>query len=51
MRSITMEFVKLQRDHSYVNVLLDSGEITEEEAAIHPQRNWIMKAVGSEKTY
>ena len=40
---------QVTRDHSYVNVLLDSGEITEEEAAIHPQRNWIMKAVGSEK--
>lgn len=40
---------QITRDHSYVNVLLDSGEITEEEAAVHPQRNWIMKAVGSEK--
>ena len=40
---------QITRDHSYVNILLDSGEITEEEAAIHPQRNWIMKAVGSEK--
>ncbi len=41
---------QVTRDHSYVNVLLDSGEITEEEAAAHPQRNWIMKAIGSEKT-
>jgi PPM family protein phosphatase len=41
---------QVTRDHSYVNVLLDSGEITEEEAAVHPQRNWIMKAIGSEKT-
>lgn len=40
---------QVTRDHSYVNALLDSGEITEEEAAVHPQRNWIMKAVGSEK--
>ncbi|MCZ2258834.1 Stp1/IreP family PP2C-type Ser/Thr phosphatase [Sporosarcina sp. G11-34] len=40
---------QITRDHSYVNVLLDSGEITEEEAEVHPQRNWIMKAVGSEK--
>lgn len=40
---------QITRDHSYVNVLLDSGEITEEEAAVHPRRNWIMKAVGSEK--
>ncbi|WP_172369734.1 Stp1/IreP family PP2C-type Ser/Thr phosphatase [Sporosarcina jiandibaonis] len=37
-------------DHSYVNVLLESGEITKEEAAKHPQRNWIMKALGSERT-
>lgn len=41
---------QITTDHSYVNVLLDSGEITEEEAAIHPQRNWIMKALGSERT-
>ncbi|WP_438317471.1 Stp1/IreP family PP2C-type Ser/Thr phosphatase [Sporosarcina sp. FA9] len=40
---------QVTRDHSYVNALLDSGEITEEEAEIHPQRNWILKAVGSEK--
>lgn len=37
-------------DHSYVNVLLENGEITQEEAAKHPQRNWIMKALGSERT-
>ena len=37
-------------DHSYVNVLVENGEITEEEAAKHPQRNWIMKALGSERT-
>lgn len=41
---------QITRDHSYVNVLIDSGEITEEAATVHPQRNWIMKAVGSEKT-
>jgi serine/threonine protein phosphatase PrpC len=40
---------QITRDHSYVNVLVDSGEITEEEAAVHPQRNWIVKAIGSEK--
>ena len=40
---------KLRRMASYVNVLLDSGEISATEAAIHPKRNWIMKAVGSEK--
>ncbi|WP_339249621.1 Stp1/IreP family PP2C-type Ser/Thr phosphatase [Sporosarcina sp. FSL W8-0480] len=44
------EIIQITRDHSYVNILLESGEITEEEAATHPQRNWIMRAVGSEKT-
>ncbi|MCG7342820.1 Stp1/IreP family PP2C-type Ser/Thr phosphatase [Sporosarcina sp. ACRSL] len=44
------EIVQITKDHSFVNILLDSGEITEEEAATHPQRNWIMRAVGSEKS-
>lgn len=42
--------IQVTKDHSYVNALLESGEITEEEAAVHPQRNWIVKAIGSEKT-
>ena len=41
---------QVTRDHSFVNVLLESGEITEEEAEVHPQRNWIMRALGSEAT-
>ncbi|GKV64239.1 MULTISPECIES: Stp1/IreP family PP2C-type Ser/Thr phosphatase [Sporosarcina] len=41
---------QITKDHSFVNVLLESGEITEQEAEVHPQRNWIMKAVGSEKS-
>lgn len=41
---------QITKDHSFVNVLIDSGEITEQEAEVHPQRNWIMKAVGSEKS-
>lgn len=44
------EIIQITKDHSFVNILLDSGEITEEEAATHPQRNWIMRAVGSEKS-
>lgn len=39
---------QVTKDHSFVNVLLESGEITEEEAEVHPQRNWIMRALGSE---
>ena len=33
-------------DHSYVRRLQDAGQITEEEAAVHPQRNMLYKAVG-----
>lgn len=44
------EILQITKDHSFVNILLDSGEITAEEAARHPQRNWIMRAVGSEKS-
>lgn len=41
---------QVTKDHSFVNVLLESGEITEEEAEVHPQRNWIMRALGSEES-
>ncbi len=43
------QITQITKDHSYVNALLASGEITEAEAEVHPQRNWIMRAVGSEK--
>lgn len=39
---------QVTRDHSYVNVLVDSGEISEEEAEFHPKKNWIIKALGTE---
>ncbi|MFN8670636.1 MAG: Stp1/IreP family PP2C-type Ser/Thr phosphatase [Candidatus Sericytochromatia bacterium] len=38
---------KITRDHSLVGRLLESGQITEEEAAIHPQRNLIYRSLGS----
>jgi protein phosphatase len=37
-------------DHTFVNFLLDSGEITEEELASHPMRHMLIRAVGVEKT-
>ena len=40
----------ITRDHSYVNILVDSGEISEEEAQNHPQKNFIVKALGTEPT-
>lgn len=41
---------QLTRDHSYVNVLVENGEISEEEAQIHPKKNLITKSLGTEKT-
>lgn len=39
----------ITRDHSYVNILLEHGEISEEEALHHPQKNFIVKALGTDK--
>ncbi len=37
---------QLSRDHSYVNELLQSGSISEEQARNHPHRNVITQALG-----
>lgn len=47
----TQEGVSLiTKDHSYVNFLVEYGEISEEEAANHPQKNFIVKSLGTEST-
>lgn len=38
---------QLTRDQSFVNQLLESGKITEEEAQLHPRRNVILQALGN----
>lgn len=42
--------VQVTRDHTYVADLQANGEITEEEAFIHPQRHVLMKALGVEES-
>lgn len=37
---------KVTTDHSYVQRLQDAGQLTEDEAAVHPQRNMLYRAVG-----
>ena len=41
-------FIKRTMDHSYVQALVNRGEITDEEAAIHPQSNILMGCLGTE---
>ena len=39
------ELKQISVDHTYVQSLVDSGEITTEEAAIHPRRNLLIRAI------
>lgn len=39
------ELKQISVDHTYVQSLVDSGEITAEEAAIHPRRNLLIRAI------
>jgi PPM family protein phosphatase len=41
------EIVKVTRDHSLVQELIDKGSITENEARSHPYRNIVTRAVGT----
>ena len=43
------QLTQLTRDHRFIQDLLDSGRITEEEARKHPRRNVITRAVGVAK--
>ena len=40
------EYHQMTSDHSLVNALLKAGQITEEEAAHHPERNIITQSIG-----
>lgn len=39
--------IRVTRDHSYVEELVDAGEITADEARVHPNRSVITRALGS----
>ena len=43
------QLVKRTMDHSYVQTLVDRGELTEEEANVHPQSNILMGCLGAEE--
>lgn len=38
---------KITKDHTLVNLLVESGELSEEEAINHPKKNVLMKALGA----
>lgn len=40
--------IRMTRDHSYVEELVDAGEITADEARVHPNRSVITRALGSD---
>ena len=41
---------KITTDHTLVNLLVKSGELTPEEAKAHPRKNVLMKALGAQTT-
>ncbi|MEC5422743.1 Stp1/IreP family PP2C-type Ser/Thr phosphatase [Virgibacillus sp. C22-A2] len=42
-------FKQITEDHSLVNALVQSGQITKEDALNHPRKNVVLKALGTEK--
>ncbi len=40
---------QITKDHSHVQELVDRGEITDEQAKVHPKRNKITRAIGAER--
>ncbi len=40
--------VRITHDHSFVEELVDAGQITEDEARVHPSRSVITRALGSD---
>ncbi|WP_152656437.1 Stp1/IreP family PP2C-type Ser/Thr phosphatase [Oceanobacillus sp. CFH 90083] len=43
------QFEQLTEDHSFVNELVKRGEITEGDAEVHPYKNYIIRALGTDQ--
>lgn len=43
------ELEQLTEDHTLVNELVKHGQLSPEEAAHHPRRNWVTRALGTDK--
>ena len=41
------ELYKVTKDHTLVNLLVETGELTKEEAKNHPRKNVLMRALGA----
>jgi protein phosphatase len=39
------ELQQMTKDHTFVQSLVDSGEITQDQASVHPRRNLMMRAI------
>lgn len=44
------QFTRITEDHSLVNELLKTGQISEQEANLHPRRNVITRALGTDRS-
>ncbi|MEH7333424.1 Stp1/IreP family PP2C-type Ser/Thr phosphatase [Neobacillus drentensis] len=42
-------FQQLTDDHTWVNELVRTGQISKEDAEHHPRKNWILRALGTEQ--
>ena len=45
--SVKKVLYKVTKDHTLVNLLVESGELTKEEAVNHPRKNVLMRALGA----
>ena len=43
-----IKIIRITKDHSYVQELVDKGIITQEEASVHPRKNIVTRIIGME---